>query len=46
VAVNPRALKHFSEHVLLFLGLGFALGFGEGVHLRRAIGEERLKAEG
>lgn len=26
-------LKHFPEHVLLFFGLGFALGFRERVHL-------------
>jgi hypothetical protein len=43
---NPRVLKHFPEHILLLLRLGFALGFGEGVHLGRAIGGERLNAEG
>ncbi len=36
-----RSLKHLSQHILVFLRLGFALGFGEGIHLRRAISKLR-----
>ena len=37
LGLGAAELKHFSEHILLFLRLGLALRFGEWIHLRRAI---------